>query len=38
MFKNRKTVNKIMYILAILMVLSMIVITLGPGLISTLNQ
>jgi hypothetical protein len=32
MFKNRKTLHQIMYVLAIIMILAMLAITIGPGL------
>ncbi len=39
MFKNRRNVNRIMYILAIIMVLAMLAITLGPSIVGGLaNQ
>lgn len=33
MFRNRKLINKVMYGLAIIIIVSMIILTLGPGIL-----
>gem|GEM_PF-4424293 len=32
MLRNRKTINKVMFVAAIILILSMLILTFGPGL------